>query len=805
MDNNLPDQNVILRNLIESYIRNWKWFVIGALISFITSFVILRYATPLYQVKSSIKIKDEAGSGAISELKAFEDMGMFINQQRNVINEIEVIESRDLLASVVKSLKINVKYYEKGKTFFEDAFTLFRGRPLEQEIYKNNPISINFFESDSIIFEQKTVFELTFLSSEKFHFKEINDYPHYNLNNIPHYKINKEQQPNVSYGNTISTTVGDIIITPNVEFYEKYLNKTIIIKIFPLQNVISSMKKKILVSSIDETEIINLEIKTNVKQKGIDILNYLIMHYNQDAVDEKSLISENTSNFISNRLKVVSEELSLVDKSIEDYRTQYNIIDIESQTGINLKNESVNQQKIIEANTQLSMIEAMEDYMTNQNEIDVLPSNLGFADASLVATIDKYNELILRRNDLLKNVSELHPAIVNLDDQLIRLKSTISQSIINIKNSLQITIDGLIKQGATLDSKLFASPKKEREFIDIARQQTVKEALYLYLLEKREEITISLGITTVNAKIIDSAYSSRLPIYPKKWLILIVTLLIGLLIPFFILFAIDIIDTKIHSRADIEKLVRIPIIGEIPYTVKKKKRLITKDDRSSASEAFRLVRTNLDFMLTRTKNKSKVVMVTSTIGNEGKTFVAMNMAKTLALSDNKVLLLGLDLRAPTISKTLNLKKGIGVTNFIKDKSISIDDITNQFPDVENLDLITSGLIPPNPAELLMSKRLEKLFKQVNEEYDYIIVDTSPLSLVTDTLILNKFADLFIYVIRAEFLDRRMLKVPETIFNDGKLNHMSILVNGIRQKNDNYGYGYGYGNSKSKPWYKKVFS
>lgn len=781
------DNNVVLRDLIERYIRNWKWFVVGISIAFITALLFLRYSTPLYQASSSIKIKDDSSNGAISELAVFEDMGMLMNQQNNVENEIRIIKSRELLSGVVKDLKLNVQYFIKGKTFLEDVSSLFSSNPIDREIYSNNPINVNFLESDSIILRKQAHFEITLKSPETFNFVEGD----------------KLVKSNVSYGNKISTSLGDIIITPNININKKYLNKTIIVRVWPSNYLVDYLKSSVNIQAIKNTDIVRLGIKSQVKQKGIDILNHIIGHYNNDAVIEKSIISANTSDFISNRLKVVANELSLVDQNIEDFRRKNKIISIESQAGLNLQNESVNEQRILDVNNQLSMLDAMENYMEGQEDISLLPENLGFSDTSLANSTGKYNELVLRRNELLKGVSEKHPAIINLDEQIRGLKGNISKSTSNIKNSLQITMSSLQSQDAKLRSKLFSAPKKERGLTNIARQQHIKESLYLYLLQKREEINISLGITAVNAKIIDAAYSSGFPVAPNKKMIKIGAIVIGFLIPFLILYITDIIDTKIHQRSDVEKVLGLPILGDIPNT-KKKLRNISKNDRSGTAEAFRLVKTNLDFMLKSSANK-KVIAITSTIGNEGKTFIATNLAKTLAFSDAKVLLLGLDLRAPSISKTLKLKKGVGVTNYLTDENLTIDDITTQIPKVDNLDLITSGLIPPNPSILLTSNRLDGLFEQVKDKYDYIIIDTPPVSLVTDTLLIDRFADLFVYVVRAEMLDRRMLKVPHSLNAEKKLDNIAILINGINQSNNNYGYGYGYGADFKKPWYKKIFS
>ncbi|AOW20087.1 GumC family protein [Urechidicola croceus] len=781
------DQNVVLRDLVERYVSNWKWFVLGAAITLTSAFLYLRNVSPLFQVTSSIIIKDDSSSGAMSELAVFEDMGMMTSKPSKAENEMEVIKSRSFLTNVVKDLELNVRFYKKGKTFIEDVTSGFSSDPRDREIYINRPINIDFLENDSIILNRSAVFEITLLSPEKYNFKQF-----------------ESEKKNLDYGINISTSVGDIILTPNLDVIDKYLNKTIIIKLSPVNSAVGFLKSNIKISLLKGTDIINFGIRTENKEKGIDILDHLIMHYNNDALNEKSLISKNTSDFINNRLKVISDELSDVESDIENFRRTNNIVDIGSQTGLNLQNESLNEQKINDVSTQLDLVDAMGEYINEQDGINILPENLGFSDPTLTSTMSKHNELVFRRNELLKSVNEKHPAIVNLDEQINGIKSNISQNIGSIKNSYQITIDGLKKQDAILNSKLFSAPKKERELLDITRQQNVKQTLYLYLLQKREEMAISLGITSANIKIIDKAYSSGNPVSPKKPVIMVGALFLGLLLPFMVLYVSEIIDTKIHERSDVEKVLSLPIIGDIPYTIKKK-RIVEKVDRSGTAEAFRLIRTNLDFLLKTNESKSNTIMITSTVGNEGKTFVAANLARTIAFSGSKVLLLGLDLRAPSVAKTLKLKKGIGVTNFITDKNLSVDDITSKYPNDENLDLITSGIIPPNPAELLMSERLAQLFKEVKDKYDYIIVDTPPVSLVTDTLLLNKFSDRFVYVVRAEFLDKRMLKIPHNLNSENKLKNLTLLVNGIRTKNNNYGYGYGYGVNAEKKWYKKMFS
>lgn len=787
IDQSLHDQTVFLRDLVERYVRNWKWFLLGVLLTSISTFLVLRFIPRLYDAKSSIKIKDDSSNGAISELAVFEDMGMLMNQKSAVENEMEVIESRELLEKVALDLNLNVKYTLKGKSFIEDISSLFRGNPSSKELYKIHPIEINFLIPDSLLIQKNAVFEIQIVSNDKFNFTELD-----------------KSQKNQFFGNALETSIGEIVVTPLIaDGLGNYIGETIIVEIKPVRYVINYLKSNIDISNIKKTDILNLNVKTTSSQKSIDILNYLILHYNNDAVHEKNLISENTSEFISNRLNIVADELSEVDQNIESFRTENNIIDIESQAGLNLQIDTENQKQLTAARNQMSMVLAVEEYIQNQTEISILPENLGFSDAALTSSIKKYNELVIRRNEMLKGANAAHPVIVNLESQIESLKTTILQGIVNLKRSIQITIDGLISQDDAIDSQLFSAPKQQRELIDIRRQQEVKEALYLYLLQKREEIAITLGISTVNAKVIDAAHSSGFPVFPNKTMFMTFAVIVGLLIPFLVIYVSDLLDTKVHSRADIEHLVNnVPIVGEIPYTGKKK-RIISKDDNSGLAEAFRLVRTNLDFMLTGVESSSKVVMITSSVGSEGKTFISVNLAKILAASGNRVLLLGMDLRAPSITKKINIKKGKGVTHFITDSDIQLNSIIQPFPDADNLDLLLSGIVPPNPAELLMNERVATLFEEVRKIYDYILVDTSPLSLVTDTLILNKYADMFVYVVRAEFMDKRSLGILQSMYQEKKLNQMAVLVNGIKKLHNNYGYGYGYNNSKSK--IKKWFS
>ena len=385
------------------------------------------------------------------------------------------------------------------------------------------------------------------------------------------------------------------------------------------------------------------------------------------------------------------------------------------------------------------------------------------------------------------------------------LRQSIEQSLVNLRSSLSFSLSEARNQEYRINSKRKVAPQQEREFQDIKRKQQIIEALYLYLLKKREENAISLGIPVPNAKIIDKADGSNLPVSPKPMLVYLIGGILGLLIPFMIISIRSLLDNMVHSYDDVEAAVKAPIIGDIPKSRSKKNVIITDTDNSNIAESFRLLRTNVNFMLSGAKDEAKSIFVTSTLSGEGKTFVAINLASSLALLEKRVLLIGADIRKPKIASYLNIKPTTGLTHFLMDKHLEAQDVI-MYNKETNIDIIDSGEIPPNPSELLLNGRFESVLTYAKQHYDYIIVDTAPVNMVTDTLLLGDHADLFIYVVRAEYLDKRMLKVPQTMFENKRLPNMTMLINDTDYENKGYGYGYGYGygNAEKKPWYKKLF-
>ncbi len=456
----------------------------------------------------------------------------------------------------------------------------------------------------------------------------------------------------------------------------------------------------------------------------------------------------------------------------------------------------------VENATQLRVVETMINYVNSSDTEELIPVNIITQDQGAADLIAEYNQLVLQKNKLLKTAGSKNTLVQNLDNKINTLKSSVSSSLNQVKSSLQIKKNDLARQNAILSGKISQIPSQERSSRDIDRKQNIKESLYLYLLQKREETAISLAVTAPNAKVIDAAKASKSPVSPNRRMIYLGALLFGVLTPFGILYLIDLLDTKIKSRTDLERNTTIPFLGEIPR-LEDGQLIIDSTSRTSTAEAIRIVRTNLEFLLTNVpEDEAKIVFLTSTYPKEGKTFISVNLASTIALSEKKVLLVGLDIRNPKLDEYLKLESR-GVTNYLSSKdSNDLQKYITKIDGFTNLNVLPAGIIPPNPAELLMNKKVGSMFAELKKEYDYIIVDTAPVSLVTDTLLIAKYADAFIYVTRANFLDKRMLELPERLYNENKLPNMSILINDTEIKASyGYGYGYGYGQTvEKKPWY-----
>ena len=751
-----------LKNQLEKYINNKKWFLISILCCLLMAFIYLRYATDSYKIAATIKIaNNNKDQNILSEANQVNDYGLFSRETNSVNDEIEVLKSRTLIKNVVEDLNLNVQYFLKGKI-------------KSKEIFNNPPVTVNFFTHDSIIKNVDTLFTFHVNSESKFTFMETS----------------KE----LNFGDKVSTTFGDIIIIPHFEHEDMEVGKDVTVKVSPIDKVTDYYNKAIKIKSAgEESSIINLWLEDPETDKGVAIIDKLIDEYNKQIIENKEKVVKATSDFINNRLQVVSTELSRVDLTAETIKKDNRLTDLTSQSSIYLQSERDIESQQIATSTQLQMIDYMDNYLQeNSSNGDMIPANMSFEDNSINEITQKHNDLVIQRNRILKNSSEINPVVVNLDEQINSLKQSLNASLNNIKSSNQIRLDALNREDSRISGKIYSAPKKERQFRDLKRQQDIKESLYLYLLEKREESAISHGVSSPNAIIVDKAFASVAPIWPLKSVILFGAMLLGFIIPLIVIYLDSVFDTKVRTKEDITNNLSIPFLGDIPKS-KTKNSLINKVDYSPKAEAFRLVRTNIDFMLSNIpKDEGKVIFVTSTTSQEGKSHTSINLSKSLSFSDKKVLLIETDIRVPKANKYLKLDSKIGITNYLVDKKVSLTSAITKVDDY--LDVLTSGTIPPNPAELLMSDKMAELFETVKKYYDYIVVDTAAVGLVTDTLTISKYADMVVYVVRANYLDKRQLNVAETMYNEKRLPKMSILLNSVKSKK---GYGYGYGNSPGK--------
>ena len=769
-----------IREELEKYLIHWKWFFIGAILSLIFGYIYLRYTAPQYSASATILIKDNQKSGISKELEAFKDMGIVGGgSTNNTDNEIEIIKSRKIIGKVVDSLNLDINYYIEG-------------RVIKSERYNKKPIRFDFISKDVNFFNKDTVLIVSQKSATDFSF--LNE--------------KKEIVATHKFDEIIKSKIGTFRI-------EKLTDnkKDIFIVLNKKSEIIDFYRKNVSISPVNKkSSVLVLSIENGVQDKAEDFLDELVKQYNIDAINDKSQVSKKTRDFIDERLHEIHQDLAIIQDDVESYKIKNKITGLSKEGELALETASKNTVKLTGIKGELILAKSVFNSLEeDSSENQTLPQNLGFSDVNIGTSIAEYNQLVLSKSRLTVNAGAKNPQVIQYTSEIEGLKVNLKRSISNLISSLKTEQQTLQSAASVVTNKISAIPVLERGFIDIARQQQIISSLYEYLLKKKEETAISLAVTVPNAKIIDVAYSTGIPVSPKRKIVYLACLLLGLIIPFTIIYIKNLLDTKFHSRKDIEALITVPFIGDVPHSETNEKIVIGNDSRTSAAEAFRLIRTNLDFMLPNKDNGlGKTIFITSTTSGEGKSFISINLAAALSLSSKKVLLLGMDLRAPKVTEYLGIPERKGITNYITNESISLDDVKFSIPEIKGLDIIASGVIPPNPAELLLNSKIKDLFDEVKKDYDYIIVDTAPVNLVTDTLLVAKYADLFLYVSRANYLDKRMLHVPQTLYNEKKLPNMAIVLNDTDMtRGYGYGYGYGYGNGYvedvKKPWYKRILS
>ena len=770
------DDFLRIQDLLYLCLARWKWFVLSLMVTIGVATVYLLRTPAVYTRTASVLIKEDSkGKSVSSDLESFSEFGLF-QSGTNVNNELITFQSPALMTEVVKRLRLDMNYFVPGKFHRQVAYGL------------TLPVDV-------------TINDLPENESAGFTLKIQPDGTLYLSDFIRNGTDLDEKDVKGSLLDSITTPLGKIIIhtTPNYvkgEAYTLYVGKS------SLYNAVNSCSSNLSVSlNSEKASVIDLSFKDNSTQRAEDVLSMLISVYNENWVKDKNQIAVSTSMFINERLGVIERELGNVDEDISSYKSEHLLPDVQAASSMYMAQSSEANAQILSLNNQLYMTRYIRNYLANDaNRTQLLPANSGIESANIESQIAEYNKQLLQRNSLVANSSTENPLVVDMDQALASMRGAIIRSIDNQIVTLNSQIKSLRQTEQQTTSRIAANPTQAKYLLSVERQQKVKEALYLFLLQKREENELSQAFTAYNTRIVTPPHGSMLPTSPVHKNIFMVAFALGLLIPVVIIFMRENMNTRVRGRKDLENLT-IPFIGEIPLFTRKKKGILGKKpqevkavvvkegNRDIINEAFRVLRTNLEFMTGKDKT-SNVIIMTSFNPGSGKSFLTMNIAMSLAIKGKKVLVIDGDLRYASASSYID-SPDKGLSDYLGGRIDNLDEIIVPDPKHKSMDILPVGTIPPNPTELLFDERLKQTIDTVREQYDYVLIDCPPVELVADTQIIEKLADRTIFVVRAGLLERSMLSELEKIYDEKKYKNMSLILNGTEGSGGRYGYCYGY--------------
>lgn len=761
--------------LIKTFILNWQWFLLSLIITMSAAMIYVRYSLPVYQVSAKVLIKDEdntSSRGRSNQIMNTNTLGILTSTD-GFDNELEILKSKSLAEETVLDLKLYVNYYSVGKI-------------IDVPVYDETPVLVDLNKEKLEVLEGPVKLQIS---------KDNNIY---NVQGVCVKNGAKQVfkgQGKLPY--IIKSPVGTISLVQNPRFVESDVKKKYIANIYNPKDVINSYVN-IGVEPLSKTTSIAVLTRNDLlPERAKEYLKHLVTVYNRQANEDKNIIAVRTEEFINQRLEKINAELGSTDGAIERYKRNNNIIDAASSAQLSLSQSNEADISLRDINTQIMLMQSLKEYMqTPTNKYQTLPSNVGLKDPSAASLIGQYNQIALERSRVLRSASEHSPVIQELTSQLDALVSSINGAIDQSKRGLEIQKKAIMSTYGKYTGKLSQTPEQERFLTEIGRQQTVKSSLYIMLLQKREENSITLAATSDKGRLIDEpAFMGK--VKPKTAIIMLIALLLGIGLPLLILILKELLRYRIEGRQDVEKLTDCPIIADIAManeSIKAVGDIVIKENQNNQmEEIFRGMRTNLQFILKESQN---VIMFTSSVSGEGKTFVAGNLATSFAFLGKKVLLVGLDIRRPRLSHLFGMdNKKEGITTLLAKNSVSTDDVLSLcMPSGvnKNLDLLIAGPIPPNPSELLTRSTLKEIFDILRKEYDYVIVDTAPVGLVTDTLHIGKVADATVMVCRADYTEKSSFSMINDFAENNKLPNVSIVVNGVDMSKKKYGYAYGYG-------------
>lgn len=753
------EENFDFRKEFFKYFSFWKYFLGASILLLITAFIYLRYTSKVYTSTAKIKVLDKKESSL--ELPSAEDL--FSHSKINLENEVEVLKSYPILEEVVRNLNLTTSFVAIGDIMESLEVTVpfeYSSERIADSITKEE-YRLNITDGGLEVIDYNND-DKTYLFKEFSTYKATHDLP---------FEIH-----NIDKG----------IWSENYEGFDIIFQ--------PIDDIVASLKKNIIIESVGkESEIISLSLKSTNKEYAENVINELIKVFNKDGIQDRQLIHKRTIDFVNDRYAYLSMELDSIEIVKQLYKVDNNLVDLSANSAISLEQSFKSEENIFSVENQISVTNLLIATLNN-SDLELLPANIGIENAEINSLISDYNQTILERKKLILSAGLNNPSIKQMDNIISDSRSNIIFSLQNHLSQLNNLKEKLSKQYFEYDSRVSDLPEKEKILRAIERNQEIKEALYLFLLQKREEAEVSYAVTEPSIKVVEYAITDKIPVSPKPKIIYLGALLLGLLVPFGVLYLLFLFDTKIYSKDDLLELnIGAPIIAEIPEIVEQSNKMIeSSKERSVMAESFRVLSSNLNFILPKETKGGKVIMNTSTVKGEGKTFSALNLALTYSSFDKKVLLIGADLHNPQIHKYINVKKTVlGLTNFLMDKTMNWEAALLKPNSELNCDILLGGTIPPNPAQLLSNGNLDILLEQAKSKYDYIIIDTPPSLLVSDTLTIFHLADVVLFVIRCNHSDKEVLNFIKDLTKDDKIKNIGLVLNGLGKMNA-YGYGYGYG-------------
>ena len=770
------DDFIRIQDLWSMFVPKWYWFAISLFITLTIAVLYLLSTPPIYTRTAAILVKDNSkSSSSTSAMNDFSDLGIF-KSNTNINNELLTLKSPTLMTEVVNRLGLN------------ETFTIRKGLK-NVDLYKVSPVTITFCDKTEVPLS----FTIKFSSKEAFAISEL--------------EISGEdigETLSAQMGDSIQTSAGIMIVSPTQEFTDAFIGTSIRYVRGSVRAAVDTYSNALVAElGNEDATIINLSINDTSIRKAEDILNTLIEVYNENWIRDKNQIAVSTSQFISDRLGVIESELGHVDENISSYKSEHLLPDVQAASSLYMAQSAENNKELSTLNNQLSTAQYIRRELNTKQLDQTLPANSGIVSANIETQISEYNNLVLDRNRLIANSSEKNPLVKNMASSLQSMQRTIIQSVDNLIVSLNTQIRSLRRQEEATTNRLASNPNQAKYLLSVERQQKVKEELYLYLLQKREENELSQAFTAYNTRLITAPRGSMFPTAPRKMNILLVAFAVGLLVPAVGIFMKENMNTKVRGRKDLENL-SIPFIGEIPqysgtkkkwWEFKHRKRqdmkiiVVNEGNRNIINEAFRVLRSNMDFMASKDNNQH-VFVLTSFNPGSGKSFLAINIAISFAIKKKKILVIDGDLRHRTVSSYVD-SPNKGLSDYLNNQIEDWKEIIVSYKGYTNLHILPIGTIPPNPTELLEDSKLAMLIEALRPEYDYIFRDCPPVDIVADAQIIEKWADRTIFVVRSGLLDRSMLSELENMYTGKRFKNLSMILNGTESTGGRYGYRYGY--------------